>query len=102
MNEPSTHGGNGQDGKGRFAPGNTLGKGNPLAGRAAKIRAVLLNALKPSDAREIAERLILNAKAGDLASIREILDRTIGKPATADLLERIENLENAVGGRKET
>ena len=96
---PSTLGSNGQDGRGRFARGNKLGKGNPLAGRAAKIRAVLLEALKPEDARAIAERLIVNAKAGDLASIREILDRTIGKPATADLLERIEALENLADER---
>lgn len=96
---PSTHGSNGQDGKGRFTSGNKLGKGNPLAGRAAKIRAVLLEALKPEDAQAIAETLIVNAKAGDLASIREILDRTIGKPATSDLLERIEALETAFAGR---
>ena len=101
MSDPSTHGSSGQDGKGRFAPGNKLGKGNPLAGRAAKIRAVLLKALKPADANEIAVKLIANAKAGDLASIREILDRTIGKPATADLLERIEALESAVGARNQ-
>jgi len=37
---PSTH--EGQDAHGRFTPGNLMGRGNPLAGRAAKIRSVLV------------------------------------------------------------
>jgi hypothetical protein len=78
--QPSTHGGNGKDAKGRFVPGNKLGRGNPLAGRAAAIRAVLLLKLTPKDAGTIAEKLISMAISGDLAAIREILDRTIGKP----------------------
>jgi len=90
---PSTHGSNGKDARGRFAPGNRLGRGNPLAGRAAKIRAMLLRKLTPKTAGEIADRLIADAKAGDLASIRELLDRTIGRPAASELLERIEKLE---------
>ncbi len=81
MNEqPSTLGPNGQDQRGRFAKGNHLGRGNPLAGRAAKIRAALLKASTPEDVRIIAQRLIDGAKSGDLAFIREWLDRTIGKP----------------------
>ena len=101
MNQPSTHGSNGQDGRGRFAPGNRLGRGNPLAGRAAKIRAVLLRRLSPKLAGEIADALIAQAKAGDLAAIRELLDRTIGKPAATELLERIEALELAAESQKE-
>jgi hypothetical protein len=57
-----------------------MAKGNPLAGRAARIRAVLLKALTPEDAKEIAAVLIALAKGGDLAAIRELLDRTAGKP----------------------
>jgi hypothetical protein len=33
------------------------------------------------------------AKAGELAAIRELLDRTIGKPSQSELLERVERLE---------
>jgi hypothetical protein len=93
--QPSTHGSNGDDrgNNGRFRTGNKLGRGNPLAGRAARIRAILLKALTPTDAKAIAAKLIAQAKGGDLAAIRELLDRTIGKPATSDLLERIEALE---------
>lgn len=70
----------GKDAKGKFAKGNRLGRGNPLAGRAAKIRAAVLKASTPEDVKAIAQRLIDGAKSGDLAFIREWLDRTIGKP----------------------
>jgi len=85
---------------GRFAPGNKLGRGNPLAGCAARIRAELLKVLTPTKARKVAKALLERAEAGDLASIRELLDRTIGKPATADLLERIERLETILQERQ--
>jgi hypothetical protein len=80
---PSTHGGGGRQADGRFAEGNRLGRGNPLAGRAAKIRAVLLRRFTPAAAAEIVDALIGKAKKGDLAAIRELLDRTIGKPTQA-------------------
>jgi hypothetical protein len=88
--DPSTHGRNGQDRKGRFTRGNRLGRGNPLAGRAAKIRAMLLKASTPEDVKVIAQRLIEGAKAGDLAFIREWLDRTIGK-AHQELTHHVDN-----------
>ncbi len=91
--QPSTHGPDGRDGKGRFAVGNKLGRGNPLAGRAARIRAALLEAVGPAEAKAIARQLVKMAKGGDLAAIRELLDRCIGKPAQTDLLQRIEALE---------
>jgi hypothetical protein len=94
--KPSTHVPDGNathDARGRFAKGNKLGKGNPLAGRAAKIRAILLESVTDSDARAIADKLISQSRDGDLAAIRELLDRTIGKPAASDVIERIEKLE---------
>ena len=93
---PSTHGSNGHDGRrqdGRFTQGNRHGRGNPLAGRAAKIRAALLKALTEEDAKAIAAKLIEMAKGGDLAAVKELFDRTVGKAVQADLLERIEALE---------
>jgi hypothetical protein len=90
---PSTHGPDGKDGRGRFAKGNKLGKGNPLAGRAAKIRAVLLKKLTPAVAGQIADQLITAATAGDMAAVRELLDRTIGKPVPSEMAERMEALE---------
>jgi hypothetical protein len=90
--------GNGRRPDGRFGPGNKLGKGNPLAGRAAQIRAVLLRKLTPKAAGRIADKLIAQASDGDLAAIRELLDRTIGKPGAAEIVERIEALERATTG----
>jgi hypothetical protein len=98
-NLPSTHGPNGQDHRGRFAPGNKLGRGNPLAGRVARIRAVLLRELTPAAVREIGKMLIGQAKAGDLAAVKELLDRTIGRPGSTELLQRVEALELTVAQR---
>ncbi len=98
---PSTHGRDGRTGAGKFARGNKLGRGNPLAGRAAKIRAELLRSSKTADVREICRKLIDGAKAGDLAFIREWFDRTTGK--TTDVLteERVAELERLLAERLE-
>lgn len=100
MNSPSTQGSDGRDARGRFAPGNKSGRGNPLAGRAAKIRAVLLRKLTTRQANAIADVLIRRARDGDLAAIRELLDRTIGKPVPSDILERVERLESLLETEK--
>lgn len=91
--EPPTLGANGRALSGRFAKGNKLGQGNPLAGQAARIRAVLLTKVTPEVTAAIADRLIEQAKDGDLAAVRELLDRTIGKPGQTEMLERLERLE---------
>ena len=93
---PSTHGSNGRDSSGRFTSGNRFGQGNPLAGQAARIRAVLLEKLTPEKAAKIVDQLIAKGTKGDLAAIRELLDRTIGKPVASDVLERIEALEQII------
>lgn len=100
MNDsPSTHGTNGKDSAGRFAKGNRLGKGNPLAGRAAKIRAELLRMSTKASVREICQKLIEGAKAGDLAFIREWFDRCSGKPTDIITEERLAKLEQAITER---
>ena len=93
--EPSTHGGSGRDASGKFSKGNTLGKGNPLAGRAAKIRAVLLDLMTEERAQILGMTLMVMAANGDLAAIKEIFDRTIGKASQVEILERLEKLEAA-------
>ena len=94
---PSTHGssgnGDGRDPKGRFAPGNKLGRGNPLAGRAAKIRAVLMRKLTDKVVDELADVVLGMARGGDLAAFRELLDRTQGKSVAFDVLQRVQELE---------
>jgi hypothetical protein len=59
----------------------------------AELRAALLNAVSPGDMRAIVAKLIEQARAGDIAAARTIFDRTLGRPLEADILARIEALE---------
>ena len=81
---------------GRFAPGWRGGKGNPLARRVGRLRAELLRAVTPEDIRGVVDALLAEARGGNVAAIRELLDRTLGKPVELDLLERIARLERAL------
>ena len=96
MDQRSTNGPNGRDGRGRFAKGNAGGPGNPHAGKVAKLRSAVLAAVKEDDMRQIVERLVRLAKEGDLAAVRELFLRTLGRPLEPDILERLERLEDAV------
>ena len=46
--------------------------------------------------RAIVERFVRLAKEGDLAAIRELFLRTIGRPLEPDILDRLERLEAIV------
>lgn len=76
---------NGRDHKGRFGPGNKFGRGNPLNRKVAKLRSALLRRVSTDDIREVVDKLLELAKGGDLAAIRELLDRTLGKPVAMDM-----------------
>jgi len=75
---PTANGSNGRGPDGRFLKGNPGGPGNPYARRVAQFRAALLARIKVGDLRAIADRLVEQAKAGDLLAIREVLNRTVG------------------------
>lgn len=94
---PSPAESNGRDQSGRFAPGNKLGRGNPLARRAQKLRSAMFEAVSDRDVRQILAALVNAAKNGDTIAAREVLDRTIGKAAQTDVLQRLEALEQAIG-----
>jgi len=68
---------------GRFLPGHCGGPGNPHARKVHRLRSTLLNTVTSTDIEEIVHKLISMAKGGDVAAIKELLDRTIGKPVTA-------------------
>src|SRR5262249_19593451 len=77
---PTNHDPNdGRDGRGRFAAANTFGGGNPFARKVASLRAALLETVTEQDVKEIAYVLLLNAKAGDLPSIKLLFQYTLGK-----------------------
>jgi hypothetical protein len=94
MNDsPSPTDVNGRGDKGRFAPGNRLAKGNPFARHVAKLRSALFKAVKPADLIEVVASLLRQAKTGDVASAKEILQRLLGPPEAIDLMERLDALE---------
>ncbi len=99
---PSTTGGDGsgRTRAGRFAPGNKAAVGNPHARRVARLRSAMLKAVTPADMKAIVAKLVADAKAGSVASAREVLERTLGKPQEADLLERLERLEQLLAKEK--
>lgn len=89
--EPIANGENGRGADGRFQPGNAGGPGNPFARRTAELRRTLLGAVSDDDLRAIVAKLVERAKTGDMAAIREVLDRLIGKPgesANPDHIDR--------------
>jgi hypothetical protein len=88
--KPSVNGANGRDSKGQFVKGNPGGPGNPLVKRVHRIRTLMLTEVDEADLRAIVKKLIAMAKAGDLAAIREVLDRCLGKSATFILMHQFE------------
>lgn len=80
MNENrSTTESNGRDNTGRFAKGNSLAKGNPFARQVSQLRAALLDAVTPEDIAQVVQMLVAKAKDGDMAAVKELLDRALGK-----------------------
>lgn len=88
--KPSPNGNNGRDKSGKFAKGNPGGPGNPHARQIAKFRAAALNceAAKPENVEAVMAVLLRKALDGDMAAIKEYLDRVVGKatqPVEADV-----------------
>ena len=94
---PSPNRGNGhRDTRGRFIAGNPGGPGNPLAARVGRLRAALLEAVTPEDIQSVVRRLVEEAREGDVAAARLVLERVLGHPQAMDLMERIEGLESVL------
>ena len=47
----------------------------------------------------IAAKLVELAKSGSVPAAKEVLDRCLGRPVEADLLERLEELEELLSQR---
>ena len=78
---------------GRFLPGNPGGRGNPHARKVGKLRSAMLAAVSQSDMRAIIKRLVQDAKAGDAAAARLILDRCLGPAEAHDVEVRLLEME---------
>jgi hypothetical protein len=73
----------GKDARGRFAPGNAFGRGDPHRRKRAQLQAAIVKLVSADDIAEIMAALIEKAKAGDIAATKEVLDRVFGKPTVA-------------------
>ena len=93
---PNGDGARGPDG--RFGPGNRAARGNPHARRVARLRTALLRAVTPQDIKEVAVTLVAKAKDGDVAAVRELLQRLLGPPVGLDVLERLDAMERLLAG----
>ena len=93
MNDIQHNSSDGRDGGGRFAPGNKGGPGNPHAKKVGRLRAALLETVTEEDMKAVAAQLVAMARGGNLPAIKELIERTLGRPVEADLLERLEQLE---------
>lgn len=77
----------GRDTRGRFLRGNRFARGNPIARKMAILRTTLLEAVTEDDLRAVVAKLIERAKAGDIAAVKELLDRTLGRPSPGPPLD---------------
>jgi len=90
---PSPTASNGRGTNGKFRPGNRCAKGNPFAKRVARLRSALFKTVSPADLRDVVAALLTQSKAGDVASIKELLQRLLGPPESVDLMGRLDALE---------
>jgi len=86
---------------GTFAPGNAGGPGRPPAATVHEHRAAMVAAVTPDDVAAIMQALVAQAKAGDIAAARLVLERVFGRVTDTETLERIETLETAILARQE-
>jgi hypothetical protein len=75
--------GTGRHSNGRFAKGNAGGPGNPFARQSAALRQALCDAVSEEDIQELAQELLAQAKAGNLAAMKLLFSYVIGRPAPA-------------------
>jgi len=56
----------------------------------------MLEAVTPAEIQALIKVLLKHAKSGDVLTIEEVLDRTLGKAEGLDLLAKVEELDAAV------
>jgi len=73
------------------------GPGNPLGKRIAQLRTAIIEAVSEDDVRRIVQSLVRKAIEGDTHAAAILFERTVGKPLEIDVIERLEQLEAALG-----
>jgi hypothetical protein len=84
---------NGRDEKGRFAPGNPGGPGNPYTRQTALLRQAVLDELNEVEIRIIVQRLKARAVGGDVQAIKLVLAYAVGKPENVVNPDEVDRLE---------
>lgn len=90
MATPSPNGDDGRGPDGRSVKGNSGGPGNPYALHTARLRALLLDNVTDDDFEAVVAKLVEMAKGGNLAAVREPLDRMMGRPKSTVELQQTE------------
>jgi hypothetical protein len=96
IDSPSPTASCGRSSNGQFGPGNKAAKGNPHARHVARLRSALFKTVKPKDLRDVVAVLLAQAQAGDVASIKELLQRLLGPPVELDFVGRLDALEQQI------
>ena len=73
----------GRDAKGRFAPGNPGGPGNPFGRKVAAFREALIACISHEQIQRIALKMAALAEEGDVQAAKLIFNYVIGKPQPA-------------------
>jgi hypothetical protein len=81
--ERSNAGSNGRAPGGKFAPGNSFGRGNPNLVKMHALRRRLLDTVDEDAMGRVAAKLVQTAESGDLDAIKILLSYTIGRPPQA-------------------
>ena len=78
--QATKQGAEGRDTRGRFAPGNPGGPGNPYARQVAAMRKLMVNFFNEDRMNHIAIILYEKASRGDLGAMKFIFQYVMGKP----------------------
>lgn len=80
----------GRDQHGRFAAGNKHGRGSPHAARLHELQTAVRQAIEPGDLAGVMGSLLAQARDGDTAAAKVLLDRVMGRPRIEQVAESIE------------
>jgi hypothetical protein len=89
--------GGGRGPRGRFAPGNRIGKGAlEIPKQVTRFRLALFAAVSPEDFQAVAKRLLKDAKSGKPWAVRLLFQYCLGEAVALDLLAELDELRDAV------
>ena len=81
MVKPTPNGPNGRDERGRFAPGNVGGPGNPHAKQVGKLRSAMLAAVSDKEMKAVVKKLVELAKGATYQRRRKCWTDAWGDPS---------------------